>query len=173
MKRIVFFSIFILCVQWLYGQDNYPVPTEKKDLLFYIQHNRGKNTFVYSLRRNKNKAIDLQEPVQVYRQLFDNDGEIRGLTAMQKNFAYGINQKKMPNGAYELSIVSIPSQKLYLHLPRVGLPYVSSTINGKQMRVDRIFIQIKDGTSGLGTKLDYIQFYGTIKNQAVQQKLVL
>lgn len=173
MKEFSFIILIAFNLLFVQAQENYPSPSNKTDVLFYIQHNQGKNTFIYALNKNNKGEIDYNNPIQVYRQLFDKNGEVRPLTGIQKTFAYGINIKKLSGDKYEANIVSIPDQKLYLHLPKSGTPFVITKVNGQYIRLDRIFIKIKDGTSGLSTKLDYILYYGQSngKNQTLKQEM--
>ena len=172
MNRLLLIGLLIINCLVSSGQDNYPTPTQMEGVLFYIQHNRGKNTFIYRLNYQSDKTLNMDEPIQVYRQLFDNGGVIRPLTIIQKNFAYGIDAKLLKNNRYEASIVSLPEQKLFLHFPSKGDPYVSTTVAGTSFILKRIFIRQKDGTSGLSTKVDYILFYGVKDGKNVMKKLV-
>ena len=104
MVRFILVLLIFVSTFQAFSQDGYPKPTIKDGLLFYIQHNRGKNTFIYSLNYQDNHKIDLDNPIKVSRQLFDKDGDIKPLTAIQKNFAYGIETKGINSKSYELSI---------------------------------------------------------------------
>ena len=153
------------------AQEGYPKPSDQNGLLFYIQHNRGKNTFIYSLNFNDDRKINLENPIRVYRQIFDKDGEIKPLTTIQKNFAYGIDTKRINDHFFEATIVSLPSQKFNLIIPAKGKPFVETSVNGTKFIVNRIFIKQKDGTSGLSTKVDYILFYGINEKKEIIQRL--
>src|SRR5690606_2639979 len=73
---------------------------------------------------------------------------------------------------YEVELVSYPGQKLYLRMDKNHHPYVEGTINGQYMHVKHLFIKLKDGTSGLNVKADYILFHGLDKNgKPVKAKL--
>jgi len=165
----LFLSIFTLTA---FSQQNYPVPSDKKDLLFYIQHNRGTNTFIYTLNYGKQKTINQKDPIKISRQLFEEGGIVKGLTNIQKKFAYGVTSKKTENQRFEFNIVSLPEQKFYLDVHPAEKPKVTTTINGKFLQVDRIFLMLEDGTSGLNTKVEYILFYGTINKRPTVQKLI-
>lgn len=165
----LFLFIFTLTA---FSQQNYPVPSVKKDLLFYIQHNRGTNTFIYALNYDKQNTINAKNPIKISRQLFEEGGTIKGLTSIQKKFAYGVTSDKLENQRFEFKIVSLPEQKFYLDLHHVKKPKVTTTINGKCLQVDRIFLMLEDGTSGLNTKVEYILFYGTINKRPTVQKLI-
>lgn len=173
MNKFILTLLIFVTTYYAQAQEGYPSPTDKENLLFYIQHNRGKNTFIYDLNKNGQNKLDVDDPVRVYRQLFDKSGELKPLTGIQKNFAYGIETRAIDDRTYELTIVSLPSQKFYLYLPPKGKPYVVTTVNGLKFKVNRIFIRQRDGTSGLTTKVDYILFYGTSKNKEVVEKLLI
>lgn len=161
--------LFILLISSfpLYAQEGYPVP-QVKDLLFYIQHNRGKNTYLYQTNLNSHGQIDEDKPIKISRQLFDSKGEIRPLTAIQRKFAYGIDWENNK----EFTLVSYPEQKLYLRKTNSHGYLVETTINDVKMTVQRLFIAQKEGTSGLNTKVDYILFFGTDQTgKQVQSKL--
>ncbi|WP_164110130.1 DUF4833 domain-containing protein [Sphingobacterium luzhongxinii] len=56
-----------------------------------MQHNIGKNTYIYQTKINQNGKLDRNEPVQISRHLFDNKSEIKSLTTIQRKFAYGVD----------------------------------------------------------------------------------
>lgn len=168
--RILIFIFLLITGFQCFSQSNYPVP-KVDDLLFYIQHNRGKNTFLYQINVDKKGNINNTKPIKISRQLFDNKGEIKSLTAIQKNFAYGLDIKELDKDKYEITLVSFPKQKLYLII-NDNKGHVETIINGQKMILKRLFIQQKDGTSGLNTKVDYIIFHGLNNGQPVEQKLI-
>jgi hypothetical protein len=50
--------------------------------------------------------------------------------------------------------------KFYMVLDKAGKPKVYTTINGKKMYLERIFLKLKEGTAGMGINLDYALFIG-------------
>ncbi len=157
----------------LLAQEGYPKPNVK-DLLFYIQHNRGKNTYLYQANIDKQGKIDSNDPVKISRQMFDNNAEIKSITAIQRKFAYGIDSTPQSDKSYELSLVSYPQQRLYLRSNADDNYFVETTLNGIKMKINRLFIFQKEGTSGLNTKVDYILFFGTDqKGKHVHSKLII
>lgn len=154
------------------AQDGHPIP-KAKDLLFYIQHNRGKNTYLYQVNKNPQGNIDMDEPIKISRQLFDNNAEVKPLTAIQRKFAYGIDWSSRDKSNMEFSLVSYPEQKLYLRSIDNQTYYIETTLNGIKMNVTNLFIAQRKGTSGLTTKVDYILFIGlNQQGKRVQTKLV-
>lgn len=171
MKKTIIVLLLIVNAVSVLAQEGYPTPTVK-DVLFYIQHSRGKNTFIYQANYTVSKDLNEKEPIKVCRQLFDLDGEVKPITNIQRKYAYGVKTEKLGHNYYEVELVSYPGQKLYLRMDKNHYPYVEGTINGQYMHVKHLFIKLKDGTSGLNVKADYILFHGLDKNgKPVKAKL--
>lgn len=173
MKRVLIFFAFLLTISSSHAQEGYPQPTAK-DVIFYIQHNRGKNTFFYQPNFSSTGILNSNEPILAKRQLYDNTGEIDALSPIQKRYAYGVKSTKIADNVFDIRLVSYNNQKLLLKLDQNHNPYIETTINGKYMVLKRLFIYQKEGTSGLKTKVDYILFIGIDKNgKNIQEKLIL
>lgn len=142
----------------LFGQAGYPVP-KFKNLLFYVQHNRGHNTFLYSLNFRKDGSFNREDPVEVRRQLFDEDDAIKGLTRVQNLFAYGVKGKYVNATRYEFTMAGQENQ-IFILDPSEKKPRVRTKVNGQEIFIDHMFLHQTEGTSGLNTRLDYILFYG-------------
>ncbi|UIR55489.1 DUF4833 domain-containing protein [Sphingobacterium sp. SRCM116780] len=174
MKRfITFVSLLIIYCNTSFSQTGYPTPPKKANMLFYIQHSEGHNTYVYEANVAAKSKLNTEEPVHIYRILYDKNGEIKPLTKIQEKFAYGIQSESVGNNAFEIALVAYKDQKLYLRMNKAGKPFVETTLNGHKFNLQRIFIKQKDGTSGLSTQVDYLVFYGTDqKGNKVQEKLI-
>lgn len=173
MQKFICFLFLLIFSSHAFSQQNYPIPSETNNLLFFIQHNQGTNTFIYSLNYDKKKkSIHEREPIKITRQLFDNNGEIKPLTNIQRKFAYGVRSKKPQNNQIEFEIVSLSEQKFQLDIQNPQQVKVTTMINGEKLEVERIYLMLKDGTSGLNTKVDYILFYGTINKKPTVKKLI-
>lgn len=174
MKKLTCFIYLLLCtITYTFAQEGYPTPPFKSNTLFYIQHSEGHNTYVYEANMTDKQHFNTKTPVNNFRILYDTGGEIKPLTSIQQKFAYGIKSKKIGNNSFELEIVSYKNQPLYLKIDKAGKPYVETTLNGHKFNLHRIFIKQKEGTSGLGTQVEYLLFYGTDhKGNKVQEKLI-
>ena len=173
MKKLVLLFLFISNFSLVFSQVGYPKPTAK-DILFYIQHNRGKNTFIYQPNYTSNHQLNDKEPIKVSRQLFDQNGEIKPLTGIQRRYAYGVKTEKLGDNHYEITLVSYPSQKLYLKFDTQNKPFVETTIAGKYIRINNLFIYLKEGSTGINIEAEYILFYGTDKSgKHIYSKLIL
>lgn len=173
MKKLVLLFLFLSNFSLGFSQDGYPKPTAK-DILFYIQHNRGKNTFIYQPNYTSNLRLNDKEPIKISRQLFDQNGEIKPLTGIQRRYAYGVKTEKLGDNHYEFTLVSYPSQKLYLKFDTQNKPFVETTIAGKYIRINNLFIYLKEGSTGINIEAEYILFYGTDKSgKHIYSKLIL
>lgn len=171
MKRLITLFILFFSAITLFAQEGYPKPTAD-NVIFYIQHNRGKNTFFYQPKFSKDGNLDSREPIIAQRQLFDEDGEIKPLSAIQKRYAYGVSTTKINDNTFDVRLAAYKNQRLILKLNSNQEAYIETKIDGKHMIVKRLFIYQKEGTGGLNTKVDYIMFHGMDKNgKEVQAKL--
>lgn len=164
MKTAFTFLLLFLYFTVSIAQDGYPKPTAK-DIIFYIQHNKSKNTYTYQPNYSNIGKLDEKNPLIIKRQLFEKNGEIKPLTAIQKRYAYGIKSSKIDKNNFDIRLVSYPRQKLLLKVDENHEPYIETVINGKTIIVKRLFIKQKEGTSGLNTKIDYIIFEGVDNNK--------
>lgn len=166
--KLKFFLLFFSTLSLAFSQENYPIPTHPF-LLFYIQHNKNKNTFVYHANV-KNNALEKVNPINVYRINYEKDGKKDELTTLQKEFAYGITYLTSTKNQFVLSA----QKKLPFKIKSVGKSYwVEVVINGKIIKVDRIFIQTEKNSSALKTKVEYILIYGRNQNdKSIVEKIV-
>lgn len=153
--------LIILLAGWTgsYAQQGYPVPAADEKRLFYIQHSDNHNTFVYNANL-KNGAIDTEEPVEVYKIAYTEGGQKVPLNPIQKALAFGIKTTPVSANFYEMELAASKKVKFYLMLDKAGKPKTYTTVNGKKMFVDRIFLKLKEGSSGMGINLDYALFVG-------------
>ena len=78
MKYFLF--IYLLLFSFIVkAQEGYPAPPKSENRLFYIQHNENKNTFVYDAIFAAKGVLDDDNPVDIYRILYDEDGQKKPL----------------------------------------------------------------------------------------------
>lgn len=172
MKSYVYCFILVLS-SIVNAQKNYPIPPKSNNQLFYIQHNENKNTYVYDAVFLNKGVLDNENPVDIYRILYAENGEKKPLTAIQKKLAYGLIIKNVKKNEFQLSLVSYPEQKLILKLDSHQNPFVETVINHKTIKLSRVFLKQKKGTSGLSVKLEYILFYGLdSKGNMIEEKII-
>lgn len=155
MKKIYLLLFISISMQ---AQKGYPTPTKTDAHLFYIQHSKNHNTFVYEANF-ENKKFEDSEPIKIHRIAYTKGGVKEELTKMQRKLAYGVEIHKLKENHYEFCLVSYPEKKLYLELGPKDKPQVKTTINGKKMILARMFLSMEESKS-IKPKVEYIDFYG-------------
>lgn len=165
---------FLLCIISVFSlaQTGHPIPPSSSTRLFYIQHDKNHNTFVYDANMASSTKIDEHDPVDIYRYIYTAGGVKEKLTKMQLRLAYGVRFKKIGNNHFELSLVSYPEKKFYLKLENKQ-PFIEITVNNKRFVLERMFLKQKEKSSILSPKLEYIIFYGKDRlGNTIQEKFI-
>lgn len=158
------------------AQESYPTPPDGKNRLFYIQRTGNTNTIVYDANVSGSKAFKESEPVNIYWLRYADGGGAQGLSYVQRTFAYGVKFQKI-SGAneYDFHLVSYSKKKFRLAFDAQGNPYTTIEINGRKMKLDRIFVKIdKSTTFTLTPKVEYVEFWGKdpISGVALHEKFI-
>ncbi|UYW01356.1 DUF4833 domain-containing protein [Flavobacterium agricola] len=164
---------FLFFISFCWAQSNYPVPKAAAGQLFYIQHSASTNTYVYEVRLRDGK-IDANNPIEVYRILFEERGQKANLTLTQRKLAYGYTAQKITDNNYKFSLAA--EKKHFMTLVYLNGKYVvETTVNNKKIILHKMFIKIKDNTNPLKFEVDYILFYGKdLKtNKELVEKLMI
>ena len=131
------------------ASDTFPVPTNQKDMIFYVQRNHNINTIVYKLNYNTDNTINSNDPVHMYWIRYADGGEIKELSYLQKHYAYGIESELVDKDkkTFKLNFVSYKGRDIYLKRSAADNKYHAYiNIKGKLSVLNKVFIQIEDGT---------------------------
>ena len=139
--------------------DGYPIPTDK-NMLFYIQKSFNTNAVVYTANINEEGNLNPNEPVKVFWRRYQEDGRIRELKYLEKQFAFGVNFKpiKGKENAYVFTLVSLKGMNLYLTLDKHGSPKIATTIANKPASLKRVFVTAEH--TKLLPKVFYVEVFG-------------
>ncbi|HLD53810.1 MAG TPA: DUF4833 domain-containing protein [Sediminibacterium sp.] len=160
-----FFTVFcFFFIVDLFAQDNYPVPLLTENRLFYIQHSKNFNTYVYDANFLIPKYLNEKEPVQVYRIVYTEGGIKKPLTTFQRKLAYGIESSKISPNIYKLKLVAYSGFQLVMKIGQDGKAFVETTVNNQTIILTRMFLKMKEGRSDFNPKLEYVLFYGFDNN---------
>lgn len=135
-----------------------PVPDDP-GMLFYIQRSTNENTIVYALNAQSDGKPLAKKPVDVYWRRYQEDGRRAELDWIQRTFAYGIRSRDLGN-AHELRCVAYDKLPLFLYAEAGKTPQVLVQVNGRILRLRRIYLQI-DGGAFWTPNVTYIEFSGT------------
>jgi hypothetical protein len=159
MKKTLLFGLFLLLqasVTQVGGYtgfpvkttqaDNLPVPDGVKNLLFFVQRDPDANTVVYQLNLSNDGKLHEEEPIKAFWIRYAEKGQRKELNYIQRNFAYGLNFKKLAKDNFEVTFVSFDKMKLYLRKNTQGEFQVYTTINENPTILKRVFVRIEGGT---------------------------
>ncbi|RAV27745.1 DUF4833 domain-containing protein [Sinomicrobium soli] len=154
------YSLFLfISILPAHAQADYPVPEATPTRLFYIQHSNNHNTYVYDARMDGNR-LDNSDPVEEYRIVYTQGGIKKPLNLIQKKLAYGMVADLLEPGLFELHLAASKKPRFYLTLDAGKKPEVYLTVNDRKMYLDRMFVQLRDKTSDINAKADYVLFEG-------------
>lgn len=159
MRLLLIFCCFLFSV-FAVAQDNYPTPPVTVNRLFYIQHSKNHNTYVYDANFTSDRMLNSNEPVSIYRFVYTEGGVKKSLTTFQRKLAYGIEAIKLSENLYQLKLAAYAGFQLIMKLGQDGKAFVETTVNNQIIILTRIFLKMKEGRSDFNPKLEYILFYG-------------
>jgi len=159
---LMFCNLFMLFN--LIAQDNYPAPPVTENRLFYIQHSKNFNTYVYDANFSLANKLNEKDPVNVYRIVYTEGGIKKSLTTFQRKLAYGIEPRKIAENVFKLTLAGYAGFQLYMKVGQDGKAYVETTVHNQTIILTRMFLKMKEGRSDFNPKLEYVLFYGFDNN---------
>ncbi|GAB3582605.1 DUF4833 domain-containing protein [Hymenobacter daeguensis] len=156
---LLFFSLLFV-VPGTRPATTFPVPSGVTNQLFYLQRDPNSNTVIYQLNVDRAGKLDEDEPVNVFWIRYDEHGERKDLNFIQRKFAYGLTAEKLAADKYELKFAAYNKVRFYLLKSPVDKAFhVYTTIGGKQIQLERVFLRIEGGTFWV-PNVKYIEFKG-------------
>ena len=138
----------------------FPVPSGVSSQLFYLQRDPNTNTVIYQLNVDRAGQLNEDEPVNVFWLRYDEHGERKDLSFIQRKFAYGLTAEKLATDKYELKFAAYSKVRFFLlRSPTDKALHVYTTINGRQLQLERVFLRIEGGTFWV-PNVKYIEFKG-------------
>lgn len=163
IKRIYFILLIIITGQVAFNfakaqSNTFPVPAGNTKQLFFLQRTPNTNTIVCELKY-KDGIVDKADPIHVFWIRYQEKGQKEDLSFIQRKFAYGVKAKEIGTNKYELNFVSYKKYKMFLMLGADNEYHVYTSINQKQVILNRIYIEIKGGTFW-SPKVEYVELTG-------------
>jgi len=127
--------------------EGFPVPKEE-NLIFYVQRSLNSNTIVYTARLDENGQLDARRPVDVFWRRFNDDGERKELSGIERNIAFGVRADPVPGqpGTFRMRVVSYPKRTALLKLVD-GVPRLEMDVAGEPCRLDHAYLEVDDSGS--------------------------
>jgi len=153
-------AILLLVAALLLGGagETYPTP-EEENQVFYVQRSVNSNTIVYAARLDKTGQLDARRPVDVFWRRFNNEGEKKALSTLERNFAFGVRASPVQGqpGTFLLRVVSYPKRPALLKLVD-GVPRLEADVAGEPCRLDHAYLEVDQ--SGNIPSVTRIDLYG-------------
>ncbi|MFA9389545.1 MAG: DUF4833 domain-containing protein [Prolixibacteraceae bacterium] len=143
------------------GRLNYPVPVKTEKLLFYIQRSFNKNTIAYELNLDHENKIIYGDPIHPYWIRYEDEGERKELSYIERKFAYGIKieQQNKQDSSYQIALVSYPINMELKKSIEDNTMKVYITVNGKLIELKMIYFKTEGGTFWK-PNIKYIDIFG-------------
>ncbi len=132
----------------------------KNDHLFFVERSKNKNLVQYDVRLTENNDIVDSDPVSVYWVL--ENGMQRDLNLIQRRFAYGIDSyEKLEKNKVRVFFVALKNREVVVEKTEGSFRAITA-INGKPSILERIYVESKEGWTGLPRVL-YVDLFGRTK----------
>jgi hypothetical protein len=121
------------------------------------------------------EIIDSSQPINEYRIVYTQNGIKKPLSRIQKKLAYGMILLESQPNLFKLRLASLEEKYFYLNYDENKGARIHVTINRHKMYLDKIFVQLENGTFGINFKAKYVLFYGEDYNsdKPVVEKFVI
>lgn len=138
----------------------YPAPQDE-NLVFYLQLSDKTDTVVYAVNRRADGTADTSDPVQVYWRMYEQGGEKRALTFLQRSLAFGVQltpSKDIP-GDYIARLNAYPNIPVLVAESGDGTVQAYMSIAGKPAQLVCVYVERRIQL-GFVPQVLYIDFFG-------------
>jgi hypothetical protein len=159
MKRIIHRTVLV-AFMLLFGFSLVSANSEKTNdnSLFKIGRSKDANEIYYEVTSNPDGTLNLEEPIKIYWVKYTKNGEIEPLTKVQQLFAYGLKFLEVSPEKADFQFVSYSKRTLSLRKNNTGKYGVFIEVDGKEVELERVFIQIDGGTFWF-PKITWVEVY--------------
>lgn len=148
MKKIIFkkailFSIFLILGLLV---EAVGVDDSNNSTLFKIGRSKDANEIFYEVKTTADGFLDVDEPIKIYWIKYTKNGKTEPLTKIQKHLAYGLKFLDVTSEKADFQFVSYSKRTLKLQKNANGKYGVFTEVDGVEVELDRVFVQIDGGT---------------------------
>ena len=158
MMKIGLFFLFAFCCQLGMAQENCPaLPTQLR--LFYIQRTGNSDTIVYDANLTADGGFNKTNPIHIY--WHRSRGVKEELNYLQRTKGYGVKFSPSDRAnEYLFRLVAYPQRWFRLLKDACGEPAVLLSMSGRDVYLNRIYIQLEPTAFGLKPTIHYIEIFG-------------
>ena len=131
----------------LWARDDYPIPPENAQRVFFIQRSTNPNTVVYEARLRADGTLDPKQPIHAYWLRYASRGQRRALNFTEEHFAYGVHAEADPRnpGTWSVRLAAYGERDMKLRLDPDGRPVVLGELAGRTARLVSIYLHVREG----------------------------
>jgi len=137
--------------------EDYPMPKNVDNLLFYIQRNLNTNTICYSLNLNNLGLLNKTYPMKVFWIKYTKGGIEQELNFIQ-NKAFGYTSRWINDDLFEFKMDSYRKLKFFVAKNKDGQFQIITKIKGQIAVLNNIYVFANE--LGLFPDVRYIELYG-------------
>jgi hypothetical protein len=140
--------------------EDFPIPPQTKNMLFYIQRSTNNNTIIYDANIKDGK-INSEKALNIYWIRYTEKNQKKDLNYLERTLAYGADAKstEYDKDVYIIHFAASKKRTATFFLDEGGQAIALMNINGKKSRLNRIFVQAEE-TSWL-PKVKYVDITGS------------
>lgn len=129
--------------------------SEPAGRLFHLERSKNRNYVCYDVRQTAGK-LDTQSPIDVYWIRVEEGGGKRALSFIQRKMAFGY--RVVSRGTNEATVHLTAYDRLPIRIcQRAGQWVALATIHGTQLRITKLYVQLRHPNS---LHVDYVDIYG-------------
>lgn len=136
---------------------DYRVPTDP-GTVFYVQRSMNPNTVVYAARFQANGKLEPDEPLVAFWRRFNNEGELKELSFIERRFAYGVKTSRRADGTFDVRFRALPDLNFVLEQTGPRRAVLTFAGHGERIVVDHAYLEIDE--SGLIPSVVGLKLYG-------------
>jgi len=137
--------------------EEYPVPQDVDNLLFYIQRNLNTNTICYALNYNNVGEVNRDFPMKVFWIKYTTGGVVEELNFIQ-NKAFGYTSKWISNDLFEFYMDSYERLRFFVARQEDGSYQVITKIGNENNRLKNIYVYADE--LGIFPNVKFIEIFG-------------
>lgn len=140
------------------GSFGFPVPQEPNQV-FFLQRSMNSNTIVYVANMDAEGKLKRKNPIEVYWRRFNDKGERQELGFAERNLAFGVNAKPIPDlpGAFRITLKSYSARSAVLRVVD-NVPRLETKLLGKDAQLISAYLHLDE--SGRIPKVTKVDVWG-------------
>lgn len=138
--------------------EEYPVPREPNQV-FFVQRSLNSNTIVYTANVDAQGRIDPKRPVDVFWRRYNDEGERKELSGLERSMAFGVKADPVPGkpNSFMVRVVSYAKRPALLRVVD-GVPRLEMKVAGVPARLDHAYLEVEE--SGSVPSVTRVDLYG-------------